>query len=179
MSGAPVFYLQPFTPQQERILRSKLRELSNTEEGENWGADWIYFGYIWSDQGEKHSLEDLREFFEKCDPYSPSFDSSYPGHYQVDNYPRNFIAIDEKIFEPEPQVWLVSHLDFFLDDDSVSDQLGWIYGLIPAKEAHIAYVNLDIANMGPEDFINDPRKLWLGDLKECKRQWDEQQEGEV
>ena len=169
-----MFYLQPFTPEQERIVRSKLRELSDTEEGETWGADWVYLGYIWSDQERTHSIEDLRDFLEKCDPFSPLFDSSYPGHCQVDNYPRNFIAVDEKIFEPEPQVWLASSLDFHLDE--VYDQLGWIYGLIPAKEAHIAWVNLDIANMGPEEFIDDPMKLWLSDLKECQREWEEQQE---
>jgi hypothetical protein len=174
MVGAPVFYLQPFTREQERTVRSKLRELSDAEEGEYWGADWIYFGYIWSDQGRPHSIKDLRDFFERCDPFSPSFDSNYPGHHQIDNYPRNFIAVDEKIFEPEPQVWLASSLDFYLD--GVSDQLGWIYGLIPAKEAHIAWVNLDIANMGPEEHIDDPMKLWLSDLKECQREWEEQQE---
>lgn len=51
-------------------------------------------------------------------------------------------------------------------------------GLVPAKEAHIAWINLDIANMGPEDFITNPRKLWLSDLKECKREWEEREEQE-
>lgn len=123
--GAPVFYLQPFTSAQERTLRSNLQELSSTEEGENWGADWIFFDYVWSDQGQVHSVEDLRDFFERCDPFSPLFDSKYPGHHWIDDYPHNFIAVDEKVLEPEPQVWLASSVDFSLDE--VHDQLGWIW----------------------------------------------------
>lgn len=42
MRGCPVFYLQPFTVEQDRIVRSKLRELSAIEEGQDWGAEWIY-----------------------------------------------------------------------------------------------------------------------------------------
>lgn len=168
--GAPVFYLMPFSLDQERIVRSRLRDLNDIEEDEDWGKDFTYFGYLWPDGGQKHTLEDLRDLFESCDRYSPSFDSSNPGPYRLLDYPHHFIAVDDKILEPDAEVWLVSSLDFNLDD--VSDDLGWIYGLNRAKDVHLNWINLDIANMGPEDMVDNPQKLWLSDLKEEKADWE-------
>lgn len=176
LRGAPVFYLHPFTLEQERIIRSRLRELNDIEQDEDWGRDWSYFGYIWSD-GQKHSMEDLRDLFESCDHFSPSFDKNNPGPYRLYEYPRHFIAVDDKIFEEDPQVWLASSLDFHLDD--ASDMLGWTYGLDFTKDVHLNWVNLDIANMGPDEMINEPKKLWLTDLKEAKKEWEELNPEEV
>lgn len=169
MRGAPIFYLQPFSLEQERLVRTKLRELNDIEQNQDWGKDWIYFGFIWSD-GQKHSVEDLRDLFESCDPFSPTFDAKRPGQYRFHNYPHHFIAVDDRIFEPEPQVWLASSMGLYLDD--VDDQLGWYYGLVKAKDAHLAWVNLDIANLGPDELIDDPLQLWLSDMKEAKREWE-------
>jgi hypothetical protein len=177
MRGAPVFYLQQFTLEEERIVRSRLRELNDIEVDEDWGQDWSYFGYIFPDKGQKHSMEDLRDLFESCDHSSPQFDRQKPGPFRLYDYPSHFIAVDEKILEDDPQVWLASSLDFSLDD--VSDDLGWTYGLIPAKEAHLDWVNLDIANMGPDEQIDDPKKLWLTDLKEAKKEWEKLHEEEL
>lgn len=130
-----------------------------------------FSGYIFSDEGQKHSLEDFRDLLESCDRFSPSYDRKRPGPYRFYDYPSHFVAVDDKIFEEQPQVWLVSSLDFSLDD--VSDELGWIYGLVDAKEVHVDWVNLDIGNMGPEEFIDEPERLWLSDLKETKKEWQE------
>jgi hypothetical protein len=170
MRGAPVFYLQPFSLEEERNVRTKLRELNDIEQDEDWGKDWIYFGYIWADGGQKHSIEELRDLFESCDHFSPSFDSKMPGPYRLFDYPYNFIAVDNQIFKPEPKVWLASAFGFNLD--GVSDQLGWSFGTIDAKEAHLAWVNLDVGNMWPDEFLDEPHQLWLSDMKEAKREWE-------
>ena len=174
MSGAPVIFLKPFSEEEERKIRFNLAELSDIEEDEDWGADWIYVGYPWKDGGKKHTLEELRDLFESCDPMSPSFDSKSPGPYRFKDYPHHFIAVDERALEPEPKVVLCSSLDF--SGEETLDQLGWYYGEMDAKEVHLAWVNLDIANMGPGDFF-EPEKLWLSDLKEyAEHDWDEEQD---
>ena len=109
-------------------------------------------------------MEDVRDLFESCDPFSPSYDSNKPGPYHMVEYPRHFIVADDRCFEPEPQVIMVSSLDFSPEEGY--DQLGWTYGYIDAKTAHIDWVNFDIANIGPEEAIAEPKKLWLSDLKE-------------
>ena len=171
MVGAPVFYLQEFSLQQERIVRSKLRELSDIEKGTDFGKDFIYFGNIFADKERKHTMQDLQDLFESCDPYSPSFDSNNPGPYRLQNYPRHFIAVDDKIFQPGPKVWMASSLDFHLED--ADDQLGWTIGEMDAKDAHLAWVNLDIANMGLCEQVEESQKLWLSDLKQAQRKWEE------
>lgn len=171
MRGAPVFYLKPFTFEEERVVRSRLRELDFIQQDEDWGQDWVYFGYIWRDTGQQHSMHDLRDLFESCDHYSSTFNSERPGPYRLYDYPSHFIAVDDHIFESEPQVWLASSLDFHLGD-CFGDQLGWTYGLVPASTAHLSWVNLDIANMGPSEQIDEPKKLWLSDLREAKKDWE-------
>ena len=177
MRGAPVFYLQPFTVEQERIVRARLREQNDIEVDEDWGKDWAYFGYIFPDKGQKHSIEDLRDLFESCDHFSPQFDSKNPGPVRLYDYPHHFIAVDDNILEDEPQVWLASSLDMHFHDDG-HDELGWTHGLVCANDAHLNWVNLAIANMGPEEQIDDPNQLWLTDLKEAKVDW-EKMRGEM
>ena len=172
MSGAPVFFLQPFTQDEERTIRANLSEKSDIEQEEDWGADWIYFGYPWPNSNEKHSLEDLRDLFESCDPFCPSFNPKSSGPYRFANYPCHFIAVDERALDAEPKVLLVTSLDFH--GEEVGDELGWTYGLNEAKEAHLNWVNLDVANMGPADMFDEETKFWLSDLKEYrKNDWTE------
>lgn len=161
---APVIFLQPFTPDDERTIRFNLSEKSDIEKDEVWGSDWTYLGYLWSKGHEKRTLEDLRNLFESCDPFSPSFDPQSPEPFRMRNYPPHFIAVDDRALDAEPKVILASSLDFHGDIDA-SDELGWHYGVMEAKEAYLAWVNLDVANMGPADFF-EPEKLWLSDLKE-------------
>ena len=76
------------------------------------------------------------------------------------------MAIDEKALDPdEPKVWIASSLDFSGED--TSDELGWTIGRLDAKESSIIFVNLDIANSGPEESFDEDTidKLWLSDLK--------------
>ena len=130
-------------------------------------ANFVTFalaGYLWPNSTAKHSLEDLRDLFESCDPFSPAFDPKSPGPYLFSNYPDHIIVVDERALEVEPKVLLVTSMDFH--GEEIGDQLGWYYGEIDAKEAHISWVNLDVANMGPHDMIDEPSELWLSDLKE-------------
>lgn len=166
-----MFFLHPFSVEEERIVRFNLRELNDIDKDEYWGREWTFYGYLWQDEGKKHTIHDLRDLFESCDPFSPSYDPKQPGPYKITAYPHHFACIDWRIFDREPKVILASSLDFHGED--VSDELGWTYGLIDAKDFHLNYVNLDIANMGPEEMINEPQKLWLSDLKEYKPEWEE------
>lgn len=58
------------------------------------------------------------------------------------------------------------------------DRLGWMYGTVKAEEAHINWVNFEIANTGPDDAFEDCKKFWLGDLSEQKKETEEKEERE-
>lgn len=164
LSACPVFFLRPFTPDEERKIRAAICELGRVEDGVGWGHDYMCRGYIFPD-GKSHTIEDLRDLFERCDPFSPFYDPANPGPHDLRSYPHHFVAVDDKIFDAEgPKVWLASTLDFHGED--VSDSLGWIYGRIDPQEVNITYVNLDIANMGPEELLDEGTvdHLWLSDL---------------
>ena len=59
MEGCPVFFLQPFGSADERRIRSALSNLNDIEKHEDWGADYVYFGYLWPRDKPEHSVEDL------------------------------------------------------------------------------------------------------------------------
>ena len=174
VEGAPVFFLQPFIPEEERTARTALSGVTDIEDDK----DYAFLGYLWQNDEAKHSLEDLRDLFESCEPFSPAYNAKSPGPYSFVNYPHHFIALDERVLDPEnPKVWLVSSLDFHGED--VSDELGWVYGTNDASEAHINWINLDIANVGPEECFDDGEttKLWLSDLKEyAAHDWNSEDE---
>ena len=174
MEGASVFFLQPFSREEERKIRTALSTLHDVEEGQDWGNDYIYMGYCWPNDTAKHSIEDLRDLFESCDPFSLAYNSKRPGPYRLSNYPSNFIAVDERCLDVDgPKVFIASTLDFHGED--TSDDLGWTYGYVDASEAYSDYINFDIANMGPEEVIKEPKKLWLSDLKEYSaNEWNEE-----
>ena len=174
MVVVPVFFLQPFSREEERRIRTALSTLCTVEKGQDWGNDYIYMGYLWPNDTANHSLEDLRDLFESCEPFSPAYISTKPGPYRLSNYPSNFIAVDERCLDVnEPKVFIASSLDFHGED--TSDDLGWTYGYVDASEAHIDYVGFDIANSGPEEVIEEPKKLWLSDLKEFSaNEWNEE-----
>lgn len=148
IEGTPIFYLHRFTLEEERIVRDALSELNDYED-EDFGGNWIFFGYIFPSNSsrstsDKHTITDLRDLFEGCHRFSPTFDPKSP--YRFANYPRNFIVVDEKCLdEDHPKVLLASSLDFH--DPNLDDKLGWYYGYVEAKDAHLNWVNLDIANM--------------------------------
>ena len=171
LRGVPVFFLRPFTLAEQRTIRSRLSTLDDVEYGQDWGNDYEYFGYLWNDDGkQERSMSDLRDLFERCDRFSPRFDStsgSTTRPLDLVDYPPNFIAVDSQVLnDDEPLVWIGSTLDFHGAD--TADDLGWLVGTVAAKEAHITWVNLDIANTGPEENY-DAKKLWLSDLKEYRR----------
>jgi len=140
MNGCPVFFLRPFTPSEERTIRGALSDIGSIDEGENWGHDFYYFGDIFRD-GKRHSLEDLRDLFESCDPMSPSYNPKKPGPITLASYPSDIVAVDEACLRADdPKVWMMTSLDFHGED--VSDQLGWMYGTVEPKEAAIAWMNL-------------------------------------
>lgn len=153
-----------------------MEALGSVEEGEDWGPLFIWHGYLFQD-GEMHTLEDLRDLFESSDPLSPFFDPAKVGPYRSTHYPHNFVAVDGKIFDSEPKLWMASTLDFHGAD--VGDQLGWITGRVDAAESSIIFVNLDIANAGPEENFDEDSlgKLWLSDLTEYRAEdWDDEQD---
>ena len=160
-----MFFLKPFTPEEERRVRTSVCALGDVEDDcEDWGHLFIWHGYIFQD-GKEHFIEDLRDLFERCDPFSPFYDEQAAGAYRLGSYPHNFVAADDKVLDPEqPKVWLASTLDFSGED--TADQLGWTYGRLDAKESSIIFVNLDIANMGPEECLDEGTvdQLWLSDL---------------
>lgn len=165
MSACPVFFLHPFTPDQERQARAAVCALGDVDHGEDWGHLFIWHGYPFFDR-EHHTLKGLRDFFQRCDPHSPFFDEEKAGQYRLSGYPHHFVALDDKVLEPEnPQVWMASTLDFHGED--VSDQLGWKIGRLDAAQSSITFVNLDIDNMGPEECFEPDtiERLWLSDLK--------------
>ncbi|KAK5116815.1 hypothetical protein LTR85_009075 [Meristemomyces frigidus] len=184
----PVFFLRPFTLQEERQIRANLSKQCDSEEDQDWGNEYFYAGYLWlsntntntntnpnpntDTNTETRSTEDLRDLFEKCDPKSPLFNPSYSS-LRMPSYPANFIAVDDRALDSaKPRVILASSLDFY----HPTNDLGWIYGLVDAEEAHVNWVNLDIANMGVEEMVEEPQKLWLSDLKASAREdWDEEE----
>ena len=143
--------------------------LGEVDDGADWGHHFIWHGYLFKD-GKSHTLDDLRELFEASDPFSPSFDPVKAGPYRCTSYPNNFAAIDDQIFEPQPKVWMASSLDFSGED--TADDLGWITGRVSAAETSIAFLNLDIANIGPEEIFDEETtgKLWLSDLKAYRKE---------
>ena len=147
-----MFFLRPFTIERQRRIRIELSKLSDMEEGMDWGKDFLYLGYPWSDSSTK-TPEDLRNLFETCDPFSASYDPHSPDPFRFTSYPHHFIAIDDAILDERPKVWLCSSLDFHGAD--VNDQLGWSYGGTAGSGAYLAYSNLSIANMGPRGLIED------------------------
>ncbi|KPI43235.1 uncharacterized protein AB675_7001 [Cyphellophora attinorum] len=184
-NACPVFFLQPFTADQEREIRKLVCGIGQYEEGEDWGHTFTWFGYIFppstlssdSEAATIHTLEDLRDQWEASDPFSPFFDAVKAGPIRMHRYPSNFIAVDEKIFDKEePKVWLASSLDFHGED--TSDSLGWIYGRVAPRESYNCWCNLDIANIGPEELVDAPaKKLWLSDLKAYREEdWDGDQD---
>ena len=183
MDACPIFFLQPFTQEEERQLRTSVCALGDVESGEDWGHDFIWHGYLFDD-GQKHTMQDLRDFFESCDPFSPSFDKKKAGPHRLASYPHNFAALDDKVLDTkEPKVWMASTLD--LSGEDTSESLGWTIGRLDAAQTHIVYVNLDIANMGPEECFDEDTvdQLWLSDLKAYReedwaRENDEEQEEE-
>lgn len=54
------------------------------------------------------------------------------------SYPSNFVAIDDKIFDKKPKVWMASTLDFSAED--ASDSLGWFYGTVAPAESYNYFV---------------------------------------
>lgn len=108
-------------------------------------------------------MEDIRDLLESSDRKSPYFKETSP--VRVVSYPSHFIAIDERILDPEPQCILATSLDF---SDDRYDNIGWLYGDVDADEAHIDYVNLDVANMGIDEMC-ESKKLWLSDLTEYRK----------
>jgi len=106
-------------------------------------------------------MENLRNLFEKCDPQSPFFDPSY-SKLRLMGYPYHFLAVDERALdECDPRVIVASDVDFY----HPTGDLGWQYGLTAANEAYSAFINVEIANMGLIEVIdNDARRLWLSDL---------------
>lgn len=172
--GASVFFLQRFTPDEERQVRSALRQLDDAEEGEDWGKEFNYFGYVWPDSNSKHTMQDLRDLFQECDWWSPTYKPEAPGPYSFASYPREFVAIDERCLDPdEPMVILATSMDF--SSEMLDDALGWIYGYAPAKSAYMGYTNFWLGNMGPDAFIEEMNYLWLTDLKEYEvNEWAEE-----
>ena len=151
--------------------------MGDVDQGADWGHLFTWHGYLFKDN-EKHTLEDLRDLFESSDPHSPSFSTQKPSPYRLASYPRHFVALDEKVLSTEkPKVWMASTLDFH--GASVRDDLGWIIGRIDAAEASITFVNWDVANMGPEECLDEETldKLWLSDLKSYRgEEWEREQE---
>lgn len=55
----------------------------------------------------------------------------------------------------------------FAPEEDVSENLGWTAGRLRAEQCSIAFVNLDIGNMGLEEGVEEEatlRRVWLGDL---------------
>lgn len=166
MTACPVFFQQPFSQKQERRIRAAVCALGDVEDGQDWGHLFIWHGYIFKDEGKDHTLEDLRDLFESCDPMSPFFNKEKAGFYRLHSYPYNFVALDDKVLDPEvPKVWMASSLDFHGED--VDDDLGWTIGRLDAKETSIIFVNFNVANSGPDECLDEGTidQLWLSDLK--------------
>lgn len=99
-----------------------------------------------------------------CSRRSPSF-APTRSHLHLKSYPSHFFAVDERALDPEAKVILASNLGSY--DESESNDLGWLFGMVPAADAHIYYMNLEVINMGPREMVEGKRtkKLWLSDLK--------------
>lgn len=176
-NAAAVFFLQRFDAKQQRHIRAAMSALDDVEDGEDWGNDYIWLGYLWPEGSDKRTIQDLRDLFEKCDPYSSSYDPKKTPPYPRFKYPNHFMAVDDRVFEDEPQVLLASSLDFHSEE--TFERLGWTYGYVPARTAHINWVNYDVVNAGPEESIDDYKRLWLSDVKEYSaNEWAREHEGE-
>ena len=158
--GCPVFFLTRFSLEEQRRIRNALRDSTNSVEG----SSFCYFGYLWPENDTTtHSVQDLRDLFESCDPLSPAFHPRSPGPYHLDDYPSLFIAVDERCLDPENRKVLMFHT--FRSEDS-NDKLGWEYGLVPAGDALINFVCLEIGKLSPDEVFMDMKLLWMSDLRE-------------
>lgn len=65
----------------------------------------------------------------------------------------------------------------FAPEEDLSDDLGWTAGRIRPEQSSIVFVNLDIANMGLDESVEDEatlRRVWLGDLQAFREEdWEE------
>ncbi|KAK5130018.1 hypothetical protein LTR08_002534 [Meristemomyces frigidus] len=160
----PVFFLRRFTLDEERRIRTALSRYEDWEANDAGGKEFFYAGYLWpATDSATHTLEELRDLFERSDPNSPFFSPSHSssGELRLTNYPSDFIALDDRALDAEgPRVIVASCLDF-------GYELGWEYGVTSAVEAYVAWVNLDVANMGLQELVeaDEVGRLWLSDVK--------------
>ncbi|QIX02512.1 hypothetical protein AMS68_008029 [Peltaster fructicola] len=159
-----VWFLQDFTHEEERQIRDMLAESSAG--ADDMGAEYAYMGY------HADSIEALLEMFQRGDIYSPSYDPQAIMRFH--EYPHHFFAIDKRIFS-EGKIILGSSLDFW----HPTQKLGWFVGTMPAADAQTCYINLDIANMGLEEFAPDAKRMWLSDLKAYSKEYDAEMRGET
>nr|POE74559.1 hypothetical protein CFP56_37090 [Quercus suber] len=167
-----------FSDDQERVIRAALNKKCDIEQGADWGSKFTYHGFIFpSDTGKTHSFQDLVDLFQKSDIASPSYDASV-ADLHFDGYPHHFVALDERVLDPDkPIVIMASSLDFSNTPTS-SDCLGWLHGTIKADDAHVNFVNLDIANIGPSEILDNCEPLWLNDLSAEKKEADEREQAQ-
>nr|POE47284.1 hypothetical protein CFP56_00616 [Quercus suber] len=162
--------------QQETLRPAEKR--ATFPDREDWGSEFTYHGYIFPSTSDKiHTLQDLADLFQKCDPASPLFEPNF-SDVRFDGYPHHFVALDERVLDADnPTVIMASSLDFSNIPFS-NDSLGWLHGTVEADHAHINFVNLDIANVGPDECFDDCKSLWMNDLKAHKKEAEERRQVE-
>jgi len=89
-----VFYLEPLTIEQERAVRRAVQ--ADIGDFPDVGCEYCFFGYLWPSGSEKHTVQDMRDLFEKCDPRSLSFDPSY-SNVRMLTYPNEWVAVDARV----------------------------------------------------------------------------------
>lgn len=173
----PVFYLCPFNVYQERAIRAAL---NNEDErfAQHLPKDFAYHGYLFPPGSGNHTIEDLFDMFQKCDPCSPIFDPSYSS-LRFSNYPGNFVAVDSGCLNAEDPRVGMAHVEFSwfpAPEDGAIHHIGWKYGTSRAGMAWTSFQNLWIANMGPEELFDDCKTMYLHDLKEHERDMGDEEE---
>ena len=175
VEGAGVFFLSPFTLDEQRSIRTALSGLSDIEVDTDFANEYTYHGYLWptdsapnsnAEHGH-HTVQDLLDLFQISHPSSPFFDAK--SHLRLTSYPGHCIVVDNRCLDEEdPKVLLVSDRDFthFHSGMNASDEQGWLCGAVEPSEAHINWVNLDIANMAVEECAEEVEKLYMNDLKQ-------------
>lgn len=153
--------MRDFSLDEQRQIRKLLRQRDT--HGDDDSCEFEFGGYIFADNGKTtHTVDELLEVFQYCDPMSPSFNPDFSS-IRFNGYPDNFFAIDDLIFdEQNPQVHLASSHDFW----HPANILGWTVGTVALDYTYTAWANLNVLNMGPDELMNgETRKLWLSDLK--------------
>lgn len=170
LTWIPVFYLtNKLTPEQDKAVRDELVKLTDGD-----FADYKSVCYVpWTkDESREGNLDDMWEVF--WDLYTHERGRAVPCGTST---PVFFIdrqsAIDQTVIAAEADTLYIPRdkktaASELLEGLDVPQLRGFMYNRIPAAEAHSAFINLGIANMGFDEFGDEeqvktyPRPGWPG-----------------